>query len=109
VDFPSDAGLRYACLVGTSGYHPGVALPDGRKIRLNPDAVTGMGLAGTLPGFSGLTGVLDSRGTSQGTIDLAGAPRSARGIPFWLVGLVLDPAAPSGIRRVSPPIVVQIR
>jgi len=109
VDFPLDAGLPYVCLVGTSGYRPGVWLPDGRKIRLNPDGATWAGLAGLLPGFWGLSGVLDARGTAQGVMDLAGAGPQARGIPFWVVGVVLDPAAPSGIRRVSPPIVVQIR
>jgi hypothetical protein len=31
------------------------------------------------------------------------------GIPFWLAGFTLDPQAPSGIRSVSDPIVIQLR
>lgn len=96
-------------LVGRSGYTPGIALPDLRKIRLNPDSTTWAGLAGSLPGTSGLVGTLDARGTARGAIDLSRAPASARGQAFWMVGVVLDPASPSSIRRISPPVVMQLR
>ena len=109
VDFPYDAGYPYACLVGASGIRPGIRLADGRNLRLNVDPLTLQGLAGTLPGFSGLMGRLDSTGAATGRIDLSSAGPAARGIPFWVVGLVLDPGPPLSIRRVSPPIVVQMR
>jgi len=109
VDFPLDAGYPYAVVVGVSGIRPGIRLTDGRKIRLNPDPITWAGLTGTLPGFSGLSGTLDARGTASGLIDLSSLGPAARGTPFWMVGLVLDPGPPVSIRRVSPPVVVQIR
>jgi len=109
VDFPYDPGFTYAILLGRSGYRPGVTLPDLRRLRLNPDAATWAGLAGALPGTSGLAGTLDARGTARGVIDLSRAPASARGQAFWMVGVVLDPASPSSIRRISPPVVLQLR
>lgn len=108
VSFPYDAMSTYLCLVGASGVRPGITLPDGKIIRLNPDPVTSLGLAGLLPGFSGLTGTLDARGTAQGLIDLSALPPAAAGTPFWLVGLVLN-STPPVIQRVSPPMVIQIR
>ena len=109
VDFPYDPGRPYVVLVGTSGIRPGLVLPDLRRVRLNLDDLTWRGLAGALPGFSGLSGTLDSRGTARGLIDLAAAPVRLRGTPFWMVGLVLDPGPPVSVRRVSPVIVVQLR
>jgi len=109
IDFASDAGYPYVCLASKTGYTPGIGLSDGRRIRLQVDSITALGIAGMLPGSNGLSGVLDSRGTAVGQIDLSGIGPAARGTPFWLVGIVLDPAAPSGIRRISPPVVVQIR
>jgi len=109
VDFPHDPGRPYVVLVGRSGIRPGLVLPDLRRIRLNPDDLTWRGLTGSLPGFTGLVGTLDARGTARGLIDLAAAPAGLRGTPFWMVGLALDPGPPVSIRRVSPVTIVQIR
>jgi len=109
IGFSHDRGYPYIVLVGVSGYRAGITLQDQRRIRLNPDGVTVLGASGGLQGFTGLLGTLDSLGNARGMIDLSAVGPAARGLPFWMVGLVLDPAAPSGIRRISPPVVVQIR
>jgi hypothetical protein len=109
IDFADDPNRDYACALGISGIRPGISLPDGRVIRLNVDPLTWLGLSGQAPGFSGLLGRLDDRGTAQGIISLGWLPAGVAGIPFWLVGLTLDRAAPSGIRSVSDPIVIQLR
>jgi hypothetical protein len=109
VDFADDPNRLYVCLVGITGIRPGIPLPDGRVIRLNVDPVTWLGLSGQIPGFSGLVGRLDARGAAQGLLDLGWLPPGVTGIPFWLAGFTLDPTAPSGIRTVSDPIVIQLR
>jgi len=109
VDFPSDGAMPYAILVGGSGIRPGVALHDGRKIRLVPDAITFIALSGGMPGLSGLSGVLDGRGSAQASIDLSGVPGVQPGTVVWLVAIAFDVGAPSGVRRISEPIVLQVR
>ena len=110
VDFPNDAGRPFIVLVSASGVRPGPALPGlYHPLRLNPDALTWAVLAGALPQLTGLAGTLDPRGTARGLIDLSALGPAARGTPFWLVGLVLDPGPPLTVRRTSPPVVVQVR
>jgi len=109
IDFADDANRTYVCMAGMTGIRPGLPLPDGRVIRLNPDPLTYLALNGQIPGFSGLVGQLDSRGTGQGIIDLGWLPSRVAGNPFWLTGLTVDSQAPSGIRTVSDPIVIQLR
>jgi len=109
IDFADDPNRLYVCLLGSTGIRPGIPLADGRVIRLNVDALTWLGFSGQIPGLSGLVGRLDDRGTALGLLDLTWLPPGVSGIPFWLAGFTLDAAAPSGIRSVSDPIVIQLR
>jgi hypothetical protein len=109
IDFPGDGNLPYVVLLSLSGIRPGVPLSDGRRLRLNPDPLTYLAGGGQVPGFTGLSGILDQAGRALGLLDASWFPPTTQGVPLWAVGITLDQAAPSGIRTISDTIVVQIR
>lgn len=96
LSMPARAGKRYAVALTASGIRPGILLPDGRTLFLNPDTFTILSVHGLLPGvFSAGPGTLDASGRAVGKLDLSLLPKL--GIPIWIAVAVLDPAAPSGI------------
>jgi hypothetical protein len=97
---PQFPGKKYMLVAGMAGIRPGVKLPDGRRIWLNPDVVTYATMFGWLPGiWNGGPGVLDSNGEAQAALNLGSLsiPSTGLGLPFWMTLIVLDPAAPSGV------------
>jgi len=105
--FPGQAGLGYVAGLGLSGVRPGVPLPDGRTILLNPDVLVFLSVNNLLPGIFNLgPAVLDKNGEAQGALDVSALP--PLGVPVHLVVLVLDPKATSGIAIVSDPYVLPL-
>ncbi|HEX5052986.1 MAG TPA: kelch repeat-containing protein [Planctomycetota bacterium] len=62
---PQDPGLPYIAAISLSGTCPGLALPDGRIVSLNPDAFTSISLSGAFPStFQGFVGTLNAGGAA---------------------------------------------
>ena len=96
---PLFPGRAYAVAAGVSGVAPGLALPDGRTINLNPDPLFLLTAQNRIPAvFNPGPGLLDSRGEAAGVLDLSGLGRP--GLPLWIAWVVLDPLAPSGVAYV---------
>jgi hypothetical protein len=105
--FPAHAGMPYVAGMSLSGVRPGVVLPDGRNILINPDVLTFLTVNNLLPGIFNLgPAILDSTGAAQGSLDVSSLP--PLGLPVHLVVLVLDPKAPAGIAVVSDPYVLPL-
>ena len=67
------AGRSYVLLATLSGTQPGVSLPGGVLLPLNPDAATQLVLASTgTESFEGFAGVLDGLGRAQATFTTPG-------------------------------------
>jgi len=93
---PRFPGRIYMLVAGMSGVRPGVALPDGRRVNLNPDNLVLATLNNLIPGiFNAGPGVLDARGEAVARLDISGF--GSPGIPIWLAMAVLDPRAPWGV------------
>jgi len=106
---PAFPGRSYVLGAGASGIRPGVTIPDGRHIWLNPDPLTVAtvgGLLGTFLNPGG--GTLDARGSAAGWLDLRALGPSRLGGVIHLMLLVLDPGAPSGIAFITEPYPFQI-
>jgi len=102
VSFPGDAGKPYVLALGLSGYTPGVSLPDGRVIPLNPDHLTLFTASRAVPPLLvGNIGVLDSNGEAVVTFNLNPLGAAVRRVRVWAVALTLDSNAPFGISQIS--------
>ncbi len=105
VSFPDQPGRAYAVLFGVSGFAPGVPLPDGRHLPLNPDPLVQRTLAGPLPPLLRNTvGVLDASGGATARFDANVFGAAVSGVRVWAVAVTFDPAAPLGIGRISAPL-----
>jgi hypothetical protein len=94
---PPDAGRSYL-MAASFATRPGIPVGS-RTIPLRADAL--FGLSRTLPSmFTNFTGVLDPRGQAVATIRTPNAP-ALKGVSFYVAGVVLDPASPFGIVRIS--------
>lgn len=82
----------------------GFAVPGGRTIPLDQDALFGLSVSGLLPAvFQGFRGSLDAAGA--GTLAVA-VPADARliGLGFWVATIALNATAPGGIHLISNPV-----
>ena len=105
--FPGYGGMPYAAGMSLSGVRPGVVLPDGRNILLNPDMLTFLTVNNLLPGIFNLgPAVLDKAGEAQGSLDVSALP--PLGLPVHLVVVVLDPKATAGLAVISDPYVMPL-
>jgi len=103
VSSPGEAGAAY--MIGLSfGFHPGITLPDGRSIHLNPDPllVASLTNAGIFKGFQGW---LNHRGEGPATLEIP-RQRLLSGVRFFAVAITL---ANQQIRTISEPLGVTIR
>jgi TolB protein len=102
-DVPADAGRPYLAAASLSTL-PGIALPGGRTLFLNVDALLLLSL--TTPSiFGNFAGVLDGSGRSPCWINVPPAPALA-GLRFYAAFVTY--AAPGGIRSVSNTIAITI-
>jgi len=101
-----DAGLGYV-MAASLGSVPGIPLgPDGRPIRLNPDAL--MVLSLTTPAiFQNFQGTLDGFGVGIGTLHVPNIPQLS-GFQFLLAAVSLEAVSSSGVKSIADPRVVQI-
>lgn len=67
-NFPGEAGYQFVSGVTAAGYSPGVQLPDGRNICINPDVLTVVTVNGLAAPFYQGAGVLDANGNGTGSI-----------------------------------------
>ena len=101
-----EGGSAYAVGLGLSGVRPGVALPDGRHLWFNPDALTPLSIDGRLgPLFTGYAGVLDPSGRATARLDVSMLP-ALKGLRIWIQAVTLAPAAPLGIRTIPDPVIL---
>ncbi len=92
---PRFAGYPYVVAAGLSGVRPGIALSDGSRINLVPDALTALTVGNRIPAiWNPGPGLLGATGVAHATLDLAGT--NTLGIPLWIAWAVLDPASPTG-------------
>lgn len=104
---PAFPGKPYALAMTAFGTRPGVSLPDGRTILINPDTFTFLTLGNLIrPVFDPGPLVLDQNGEATGRLDMSLLPTF--GWPFWLQLVVLDPAAPGGIAYIPDPYVIRL-
>ena len=89
IHFPGEANVGYIAALSVTGVRPPVVLPDGRRIRFSPDAITRASLAGRLaPFFTGHTGFLDASGRAIARIDVSRFPRLS-GVTVWIQAATL--------------------
>lgn len=92
---PRFAGYGYVVAAGLSGVRPGIALADGSRINLVPDALTALTLGNGIPTiWTPGPGVLNAAGVAHAGLDLSSI--GTLGIPLWIAWAVLDPASPTG-------------
>jgi hypothetical protein len=105
LQFPTRPARNYVLVAGMSGVRPGFRTPDGRHVWLNPDSLFWLTLGNLAPGiFDPGPGVLGVQGRAQGRVDVSAlSPRQPLGATIWMIALVLDAAAPSGISFVTEP------
>jgi hypothetical protein len=106
LDVPSAPGLAYV-LAGSLGVRPGLALADGRTIPLNLDPVLILSLVDPFT-FQNFQSTLDPVGHATATFHVPQIP-ALTGQRFYFAFVLLDAAAPLGIRLVSNPWGVSIR
>lgn len=108
VSFPTQGGWDYVLAISASGCRPGVRLSDGRRILLNPDALTFAAVANRLGSvFTGGAGRLGATGLGSAAVDTR-TLRGVAGVRLWCVALTLDRSAPNGIRTISEPRVIRL-
>ena len=108
---PRSPNMSYVLAAGVSGVRPGIPLPDGRHINLNFDLITFMTQWNLLqPYWNPGSQKLDGNGEACGSLDLSGlsVPPGGFGFPLWVVLIVLDPAAPIGIKYLPDTYVMRI-
>lgn len=91
-------GRSYVAAVAL-GSRPGIALPSGRTIPLNPDPLlTSFALAPAV--FQNFTGQLDAQGAAQARIAIPAMP-GLIGATIFAAFVAIDGQAPEGIRDIS--------
>jgi hypothetical protein len=95
---PSSQGLVYVA-ASSLGSTPGTQIGP-HLLPLNVDLLMQLTIGGLPPYMTGYVGTLNNDGVGSGRIALAGLPQIL-GLRFFTAFLVLDPAGPFGIRRVS--------
>jgi len=109
LSFPEAPASSFVLLASLRGLQPAQLIPDGRALHLGPDPLFFLTLTGSLPPFlTGNHGGLDLLGEGKARLDLRSVDPHANGTRVWFAALVLDPAAPSGIRILSDPFVFVI-
>lgn len=104
ISFPSQAGKAFIFALGAAGFHPGLPLPDGRVIPLNPDGLVQASVAGQLaPILVGNIGVLDAAGRATVRFNANPLGNAVRHVRVWGAVVTLDPAAPFGIGAIGVP------
>jgi hypothetical protein len=95
---PGSVAFNYlgAAALGTT---PGIRF-DTRTFPLNADALLGVTIGGLPPVMTGFVGVLDANGLGSGQITFPGLGALV-GLRFYTAFVVIDPAAPSGLRTLS--------
>ncbi|MBK8974342.1 MAG: hypothetical protein IPM29_00290 [Planctomycetes bacterium] len=104
---PADAGLPYrmACAAGTT---LGITLLDQRVVPRNADPVFVESMTLGTPLFRSTLGALDGNGQATGCMVIPNLPPRI-GLQLHTALVVLDPAAPSLVRRVSRPVAIPFR
>jgi hypothetical protein len=109
VAFPGHAGRPYVVGLSATGTLPALPLQDGRVIPVAFDILTVFSIFGGVPGvMMNTVGVLDSSGRANMTLDFRNVAQSFRGQRLAACAVVLDPAAPSGLAEISPPIGITV-
>jgi hypothetical protein len=109
LSFPDAPASNFILLASLHGLQPAMLIPDGRALHLGPDPLFYLTLAGSLPPYiTGNHGALNLLGEAEARLDLRTVDPFANGTRIWFAALVLDPAAPSGIRVLSDPLVFVI-
>jgi hypothetical protein len=96
---PADPGLGYL-MPFAAGTDAGITLPDQRVIPLNADPVFVESMTLGNPLFHSTLGALDGNGRATGYMVIPNLPPLI-GLQLHTALVVLDPAAPSLVRRVS--------
>jgi len=106
LSFPEAPASNVILLASLTGLQPAQLIPDGRALHLAPDPLFFLTLAGSVPPFlTGNHGALNLIGEAVAHLDLRSVDPRANGTRIWFAALVLDPAAPSGIRIMSDPVI----
>jgi len=104
LNFPGEAGKGYIFALSLFGFTPGVPLPDGRVIPLNPDSLTFLTVRLPIPPLlTGNIGVLDPFDSATVKLNLNALGNVVKGLRVWAAAIVIDPNAPSGISQISGP------
>jgi hypothetical protein len=105
---PDHPTKSYVSAIGASGIRPGVRLPSGRRIWLNPGPLVHLSVTRSLsPFWNGGPGVLDRNGEAQGVLDTSGvAPLN--GLTVWIALVVLDVGAPDGVAFIPDTYVMKL-
>ena len=107
ISFPRGGGSPFVLALSVSGYTPGVPLPDGRHIPLNPDPLTVLTAKQALPPLLvNNIGLLSASGTATVDLNANVLGGAVRGLRVWAVALTLNPKAPLGIGEISAPILI---
>jgi hypothetical protein len=95
-------GTKSTWVLGASlGTRPALRLPDGRSIRLYPDALFLNSINGHWPGFRNFTGILDAAGRGKASVYL---PTGLKGLRVFFAGIRLDKQAPAMVGTVLNPV-----
>lgn len=105
---PDPVGLfsnkTYIVAASLTAGKPAIVLPDKRQIFIFPDMLTIATVQGAFPPFlTGNVGTLNAFGVATAKLDLKLLGTAANGTILHFCGVVLDPAAPSGIGWVLEP------
>jgi hypothetical protein len=95
---PTSVGLAYLAAASLSST-PGIPIGT-RTLRLNLDVLFSLSIGGLPTVLNDYGGVIDGDGATQGSITLPNTP-AVLGILFYNAFVVLDRAAPQGIKMIS--------
>lgn len=95
---PSSPNHFYLAM-SSLGTSPGIPI-DTRRLPLNFDGLLQISIGGVPPILAGYAATLDQSGVGAGQINFVGLPWFT-GFRFYTGFVVLDPAAPSGIKTIS--------
>jgi hypothetical protein len=102
--FPTHPGRGYVAPLTLSGVRPGFMI-GGRRVLLNPDALTFATLHGVFSFYTGSVGFLNSSGAGTARLDVSSLPGFG-GTLVNIIAVVLDPAAPNGIAIIADPVFI---
>ena len=75
-------------------------------IPLAPDPLFFLTATGGFPFLTGGSGLLDTQGEAQASLDLRPFGQHLRGLVLWAAALTLDRDAPGGVVTISRPVVL---